>query len=191
MIFVLGFLTTSSAYAKEENLLQIGTVKIAQEENKIEVQHGNKTHVYDKSDSFMWSNFIVTTPSLKYAGVDGIVTAEESLGIRPIPWQRDLKHADLLLFPFFSEEKSTIGFLESTVGYTGRSVQTLLFLDTKSLQYVEIRSTNMAAISWKSLDSFPLCPVLPLQRETEEEMAYPKSYDIESNVKDFCHQKEN
>ena len=90
--------------------------------------------------------YILETPYFYLGGYDGIIEIEKSTGIKP--FQNNLTKENLVKFPFFSRENTTIGILIGEAGATGRSHQDIYFIDTLTGNFIKIHLTDMQEATW-------------------------------------------
>ena len=141
--------------AISENVIKIGTVTIRQDTNLITLIQDNRTNVLERSDCCLDYAYVITTPFIKYDGVDGILKLKDEdgfkykcKGLRPIPWNRSIRKSDFVLFPLFDNKPTCLGVLKGVAGATGRSSQNLIFLDTASNRHLEFSTIDMHDPVW-------------------------------------------
>ena len=151
VLFTLCFLSV----AISENVINIGTVTIRQDTNSITLIQDNRTNMLERSDCRLNYAYIITTPFIKYDGVDGILKLEDEdgfkykcKGLRPMPWNRSIRKSDFVLFSLFDKKPTCLGVLKGVAGATGRSSQNLIFLDTASNRHLEFSTIDMHDPVW-------------------------------------------
>jgi hypothetical protein len=102
------------------------------------------------------SAYIITTPFIKYDGVDGAPELSKCKGLRPIPWDRSIRKSDFVLFPLFDNKPTCLGVLKGVAGATGRSSQNLIFLDTASNRHLEFSTIDMHDPAWIMGNGHPI-----------------------------------
>ncbi len=132
----------SLAMSKKGSILEVATSEYSE---KITIR-----------DTFQCYSYFVKSPFDEIDCTDGIPMVDEKSTLIPFA-SKNLKEIPFktYLFPFFSEQATTLGILVGCAGASGNSGLTLYLFDTKSYRHAIIDFTGCAFPYWIDTDMYP------------------------------------
>ncbi len=150
---VLILLGPSCSNKKPDFQLNIGKVKIVIIDKKIKISNPKNTYEYVYSKESLYYLYILNNPFISLEINDSRPAENENLV--DISKKANIKINNFKKFSFFSNKKSSIGFLIGSFGASGGGGANMLILDTISDDSVEINMQDWNMPQWLDISGRP------------------------------------